>query len=116
MIQTESRLTVADNSGAKEVLCIHVLGGSFKRYATVGDKIVVTVKDAIPSSDSHCQDEEGDPPSGWVIHTFRRQCLRTAEQCRGDEGHAYIWPRCSRASRCKHEDYIFGSRGNLIIG
>lgn len=51
MIQTESRLTVADNSGAKEVLCIHVLGGSFKRYATVGDKIVVTVKDAIPSSD-----------------------------------------------------------------
>ncbi len=51
MIQTESRLTVADNSGAKEVLCIHVLGGSFKRYATIGDKIVVTVKDAIPSSD-----------------------------------------------------------------
>ena len=51
MIQIESRLTVADNSGAKEVLCIHVLGGSFKRYATVGDKIVVTVKDAIPSSD-----------------------------------------------------------------
>lgn len=51
MIQTESRLTVADNSGAKEVLCIHVLGGSFKRYASIGDKIVVTVKDAIPSSD-----------------------------------------------------------------
>ena len=51
MIQTESRLSVADNSGAKEVLCIHVLGGSFKRYASVGDKIVVTVKDAIPSSD-----------------------------------------------------------------
>ncbi len=51
MIQTESRLAVADNSGAKEVLCIHVLGGSFKRYASIGDKIVVTVKDAIPSSD-----------------------------------------------------------------
>ena len=50
MIQTESRLAVADNSGAKEVLCIHVLGGSFKRYASIGDKIVVTVKDAIPSS------------------------------------------------------------------
>ncbi len=51
MIQTESRLSVADNSGAKEVLCIHVLGGSFKRYASVGDRIVVTVKNALPSSD-----------------------------------------------------------------
>ena len=49
MIQTESRLSVADNSGAKEVLCIHVLGGSFKRYASVGDRIVVTVKNALPS-------------------------------------------------------------------
>ena len=51
MIQTESRLSVADNSGAKEVLCIHVLGGSFKRYASIGDTIVVTVKSALPSSD-----------------------------------------------------------------
>jgi large subunit ribosomal protein L14 len=49
MIQQESRLTVADNSGAKEVLCIRVLGGTKKRYASVGDKIVVTVKNAIPS-------------------------------------------------------------------
>jgi large subunit ribosomal protein L14 len=48
MIQQESRLRVADNSGAKEVLCIRVLGGSFRRYASVGDKIVVTVKDASP--------------------------------------------------------------------
>ena len=49
MIQQESRLRVADNSGAKEVLCIRVLGGTRKRYASVGDKIIVTVKDAIPS-------------------------------------------------------------------
>ncbi len=49
MIQQESRLTVADNSGAKEVLCIRVLGGTKKRYATIGDKIVVTVKNALPS-------------------------------------------------------------------
>ncbi len=48
MIQQESRLKVADNSGAKEVLCIRVLGGSGRRYASVGDKIVVTVKDATP--------------------------------------------------------------------
>ena len=51
MIQTESRLTVADNSGAKEVLCIRVMGGTGRRYASVGDVIVVTVKNAIPSSD-----------------------------------------------------------------
>ncbi len=48
MIQQESRLKVADNSGAKEVLCIRVLGGSKRRYASVGDKIVVSVKDASP--------------------------------------------------------------------
>lgn len=50
MIQQESRLTVADNSGAKEVLCIRVLGGTGKRYARVGDTIVVTVKSALSSS------------------------------------------------------------------
>jgi large subunit ribosomal protein L14 len=49
MIQQESRLSVADNSGAKEVLCINVLGGTGTRYGSLGDKIVVTVKDAIPS-------------------------------------------------------------------
>ena len=51
MIQQESRLTVADNSGAKEVLCIRVLGGTGKRYAGIGDKVVVTVKSAIASGD-----------------------------------------------------------------
>jgi large subunit ribosomal protein L14 len=49
MVQNESRLTVADNSGAKEVLVIRVLGGTRKRYASVGDKVVVTVKHALPS-------------------------------------------------------------------
>ena len=49
MIQQESRLIVADNSGAKDVLCIRVLGGTRKRYASIGDKIVVTVKNALPS-------------------------------------------------------------------
>jgi len=51
MIQKESRLNVADNSGAREVLCIRVLGGTGRRYASVGDRVVVTVKSAIPSSD-----------------------------------------------------------------
>ena len=52
MIQQESRLTVADNSGAKEVLCIRVLGGTGKKYASVGDKIVVAIKSAIPSGNA----------------------------------------------------------------
>ncbi|MBP8849561.1 MAG: 50S ribosomal protein L14 [Breznakibacter sp.] len=51
MIQQESRLLVADNSGAKEVLCIRVLGGTGKRYASIGDRIVVSIKSAIPSGD-----------------------------------------------------------------
>jgi large subunit ribosomal protein L14 len=51
MIQQESRLTVADNSGAKEVMCIKVLGGTRKRYASVGDKIIVSVKSALPSGE-----------------------------------------------------------------
>ena len=51
MIQAESRLTVCDNSGAKECLCIRVLGGTKRRYASVGDVIVVAIKSVIPSSD-----------------------------------------------------------------
>lgn len=50
MIQQESRMAVADNSGAREVLCIRVLGGTRRRYASIGDKVVVTVKDAAPNS------------------------------------------------------------------
>ncbi len=49
MIQQESKLAVADNSGAREVLCIRVLGGTGRRYASIGDKIIVTVKNAMPS-------------------------------------------------------------------
>jgi len=51
MIQQESRLSVADNTGAKEVLCIRVLGGTGRRYASIGDKIIVTVKSALPSGE-----------------------------------------------------------------
>lgn len=65
MIQNESRLTVADNSGAKEVLVIHVLGGTKRRYASVGDKIVVTVKSAIPTS----QIKKGSISTAVVVRT-----------------------------------------------
>jgi large subunit ribosomal protein L14 len=65
MIQQESRLTVADNTGAKEVLCIRVLGGSKKRYATVGDKIVVSVKSALPSGEA----KKGTVSKAVVVRT-----------------------------------------------
>jgi large subunit ribosomal protein L14 len=67
MIRTESRLTVADNSGAKEVLCLHVLGGSKKRYASVGDKIVVTVKSALSTS----QVKKGTVSKAVVVRTTK---------------------------------------------
>jgi large subunit ribosomal protein L14 len=65
MIQTESRLNVADNSGAKEVLCVHVLGGTHRRYASVGDTIIVTVKSAIPTS----QIKKGTVSKAVVVRT-----------------------------------------------
>jgi large subunit ribosomal protein L14 len=72
MIQQESRLSVADNSGAKEVLCINVLGGTGRRYASVGDKIVVTVKEAIPSGNI----KKGTVSKAVIVRT-RKEVRRT---------------------------------------
>ena len=77
MIQQETRLNVADNSGAKEVLCIRVLGGTGKQYASVGDKIVVTVKSANPS---------GNIKKGT---TSRAVVVRTQKEIRRKDG-SYI--------------------------
>ena len=65
MVQQESRLQVADNSGAKEVLCIRVLGGTRHRYAKVGDQIVVAVKNALPSGDT----KKGSVSKAVVVRT-----------------------------------------------
>lgn len=67
MIQQESRLSVADNSGAKEVLCIRVLGGTRKHYASIGDKIVVTVKHALPSGNI----KKGTVSKAVVVRTHK---------------------------------------------
>ncbi|NVO10192.1 MAG: 50S ribosomal protein L14 [Bacteroidales bacterium] len=77
MIQQESRLVVADNSGAKEVLCIRVLGGTAKRYARIGDKIVVTVKSAMPG---------GEVKKGTVTKAV---VVRTKKEMRRSDG-SYI--------------------------
>ena len=73
MIQQESRLVVADNSGAKEVLCIRVLGGTKRRYASIGDKIVVTVKSASPSGDV----KKGTVSKAVVVRTTKDTPTRT---------------------------------------
>jgi large subunit ribosomal protein L14 len=72
MIQQESKLAVADNSGAKEVLCIRVLGGTRKRYASVGDKVVVTVKSAMPSGEA----KKGMVSKAVVVRT-KKEIRRT---------------------------------------
>ena len=77
MIQQESRLTVADNSGAKDVLCIRVLGGTGRRYASLGDKIVVSVKDALP---------QGNVKKGQVTKAV---IVRTKKEVRRSDG-SYI--------------------------
>lgn len=67
MIQQESRLRVADNTGAKEVLCIRVLGGTKRRYASIGDKIVVSVKEATPSGNV----KKGTVSTAVVVRTVK---------------------------------------------
>lgn len=67
MIQTETVLNVADNSGAKKVLCVRVLGGTRRRYASIGDVIVVTVKEAIP----HAKVKKGDVLDAVVVRTVK---------------------------------------------
>ena len=77
MIQQESRLSVADNSGAKEVLCIRVLGGTKRRYASVGDKIIVSIKHSLPS---------GNVKKGTVSKAV---VVRTAKEVKRQDG-SYI--------------------------
>ncbi|MCF8276121.1 MAG: 50S ribosomal protein L14 [Flavobacteriales bacterium] len=81
MIQTESRLKVADNSGAKEVLCIRVLGGTRKRYARIGDTIVVTVKDAVPSGNA----KKGSVSKAVVVRTKKETRRQDGSYIRFDD-------------------------------
>ena len=86
MIQTESRLIVADNSGAKEVLCLHVLGGTGRRYASVGDKIVVTVKSAIPTS----QVKKGSVSTAVVVRTKKEVRRKDGSYIRFEDNAAVL--------------------------
>ena len=81
MIQQETRLKVADNSGAKEVLCFKILGGSKRRYASIGDLIVVTVKNAIPGGTV----KKGDVTRAVVVRTRKEVRRRDGSYIRFDD-------------------------------
>jgi large subunit ribosomal protein L14 len=86
VIQQESRLRVADNTGAKEVLCIRVLGGSGRRYASIGDVIVCTVKDAIPGAGV----KKGDVVKAVIVRTVKERRRPDGSYIRFDENAAVI--------------------------
>ena len=86
MIQQESRLKVADNTGAKEILCIRVLGGSGRRYAGIGDVIVATVKDAIPGGNV----KKGDVVKAVIVRTVKERRRADGSYIRFDENAAVI--------------------------
>jgi len=86
MIQQESRLKVADNTGAKELLCIRVTGGSVRRYANIGDVITATVKDAVPGG----MVKKGDVVKAVVVRTVRGVHRKDGSSIRFDENAAVI--------------------------
>ena len=86
MIQQESRLRVADNTGAKEILCIRVLGGSGRRYAGIGDVIVATVKDAIPGGNV----KRGDVVKAVIVRTVKERRRADGSYTKFDENAAVI--------------------------
>ena len=86
MIQQESRLRVADNTGAKEILCIRVLGGSGRRYAGIGDVIVATVKEAIPAAGV----KRGDVVKAVIVRTVKEKRRPDGSYIRFDENAAVL--------------------------
>ena len=86
MIQQETRLKVADNTGAKEVLCIKVLGGSRKKYAKTGDLIIITIKKAIPGSNV----KKGEVHKAVVVRTRKERKRRDGSYIRFDDNAAVL--------------------------
>jgi large subunit ribosomal protein L14 len=86
VIQQESRVKVADNTGAKEILCIRVLGGSARRYAGIGDVIVATVKDAIPGGNV----KRGDIVKAVIVRTVKERRRADGSYIKFDENAAVI--------------------------
>lgn len=86
MIQMQSRLNVADNSGAKEVMCVKVLGGSKRRFASIGDIIVVSIKDAIPNA----KVKKGDVAKAVIVRTVHKLRRPDGSYIRFDDNSAVL--------------------------
>ncbi|HRO66130.1 MAG TPA: 50S ribosomal protein L14 [Pseudobdellovibrionaceae bacterium] len=86
MIQMQTRLNVADNSGAKEVMCVKVLGGSKKRYASIGDIIVVSIKEALPNA----KVKKGDVAKAVVVRTVKKLRRPDGSYIRFDDNSAVL--------------------------
>ena len=86
MIQMQSRLRVADNSGAREVQCIKVLGGSKRRYASIGDIIVVSIKDAMPNA----KVKKGDKAKAVIVRTIQKLRRADGSYIRFDDNSAVL--------------------------
>ena len=124
MIQMQTNLDVADNSGARRVMCIKVLGGSKRKYATIGDVIVVSVKEAIPRG----RVKKGDVMKAVVVriaqghqarrrlgHPLRPQCGGADQQADGAGRHPHLRAGAARAARQEpHEDH-FARAGGAVM-
>jgi len=86
MIQMQTRLNVADNSGAKEVMCIKVIGGSKRRYASIGDIIIVSIKEALPNS----KVKKGDVAKAVVVRTIQKLRRADGSYIRFDDNSAVL--------------------------
>lgn len=86
MIQTQTRLTVADNTGAKSIMCIKVLGGTKKRYATLGDTVVITVKSAIPNG----MVKKGQVVKAIIVRVKKERARKDGTYIRFDENAAVL--------------------------
>jgi large subunit ribosomal protein L14 len=106
VIQQESRLKVADNTGAKEILCIRVLGGSGRRYAGIGDVIVATVKDAIPGGNI----KKGEVVKAVIVRTVKERRRADGSYIKFDENAAVIL----RADQEPRGTRIFGPVGREL--
>ena len=124
MIQMQTNLDVADNSGARRVMCIKVLGGSKRKYATIGDVIVVSVKEAIPRGRVKKGEvmkavvvrvREGHPPGRRLDHPLRPQRRRADQSADGAGRHPHLRPGAARAARQEsHEDHLAGAGGAVM--
>ena len=125
MIQMQSMLSVADNSGAKRVMCIKILGGSKRRSAGIGDIIKVTVKEALPNS----RIKKGDVYDALIVRTRsgRASPGRLVDSVRPEFGgfvecqpaanrHAYIWPGNTRVALGEIHAHCFAGAGSIVSG